>query len=113
MSARFPTFYLRRRSYLAFSSSSGKICQIQPLRGQGGTGSWVIEATDFKFEVRSDRRGHMEAAMASEATIMDVPSNMHIHAREIEAACIKSEVNLTSKTTEAVLRSSWSQRPQK
>ena len=88
MSARFPTFYLRRSqqvngSYLAFSSSSGKICQIQPLRGQGGTGSWVIEATDFKFEVRSDRRGHMEAAMASEAIIMAVPGNMHIDAKVI------------------------------
>ena len=36
--------------------------------GQKGTGTWVIEATEFKYEVRSDLGGHMEAAMASEAT---------------------------------------------
>ena len=30
--------------------------------------------------------------MASEATIMAVPGNMHIDARVMEAACIKNEV---------------------
>ena len=34
----------------------------------------------------------MEAAMTSEATKMAVPGNMHIDARVIEAACIKSEI---------------------
>ena len=52
----------------------------------------VIEVTEFKFEVRSDLRGHLEAAMASEATKMAVPGNMHIDARVIEVACIKSKV---------------------
>ena len=31
-----------------------KICQIQPFRGQRGTETWVIEATDSKYEVISD-----------------------------------------------------------
>ena len=31
-----------------------KICPIQPFRGQRSIGIWVIEATEFKFEVRSD-----------------------------------------------------------
>ena len=34
----------------------------------------------------------MEAAMASEATKKAIPGNMHIDARVIEVACIKSEV---------------------
>ena len=71
---------------------SGKICQIEHYRGQRSTGTWVIEATEFKFEVRSDLRGHLEAAMASEATIVAILGNMHIDARVIEVACIKSEV---------------------
>ena len=69
-----------------------KICPIKQFRGQKSTGPWVIEATEFKFEVRSDLRGHLEAAMASEATIMAILGNMHIDARVIEVACIKSEV---------------------
>ena len=40
-------------SYLAFFFFR-KICPIQPFRGQSNTGTWVIEATEFKFEVRSD-----------------------------------------------------------
>ena len=61
-------------------------------RGQRSTGTWVVEATEFKFEVRSDLQGHLEAAMASEATIMAVPGNMHIDTKVIGVACIKSEV---------------------
>ena len=34
----------------------------------------------------------MEATIASQATIMAVPGNMHIDARVIGVACIKSEV---------------------
>ena len=34
----------------------------------------------------------MEATMVSEATIMAVPDNLHIDARVIEVACMKSEV---------------------
>ena len=30
--------------------------------------TWVIEVTEFNFEVRYDLRGHLEATMASEAT---------------------------------------------
>ena len=31
-----------------------KICPIQPFRGQTGTGTLVVEATEFKFEVKID-----------------------------------------------------------
>ena len=66
--------------------------EIVAFRGQKSTGTWVIEATEFKFEVRRDLRGHLEAAMASEATIMAISDNMHIDARVTEFACIKFEV---------------------
>ena len=59
--------------------------------------TWVIEATEFKFEVRSDLRDHLEAAMASEATIMAFPGNMHIDTKLIGVACIKSEVKFSLK----------------
>ena len=62
--------------------------------GQKGTGTWVIEATEFKYEVRSDLGGHMEA---SEATTMAVTGNMHIDTRVIEVACIKYHVKLDLK----------------
>jgi len=67
-----------------------RIYQIQQYRGQEDTGTWVIEGIEFKFEIRSDLRGHMEAAMASEAIIMAVPGNMHIGARVIQVALITS-----------------------
>ena len=56
-----------------------------------------MEATEFKYEVRSDLGGHMEAAMASEATTMAVTGNMHIDTRVIEVACFKSEVKFDLK----------------
>ena len=71
---------------------SGNIQLREAFRGQKSTGTWVVEATEFKFEVRSDLRGHLEAAMASEATIMAVPGNMHIDTKVIGVAGIKSEV---------------------
>ena len=39
---------------LSFFLSSGKICQVQHYTGQRSTVTWVIEATEPKFEVRSD-----------------------------------------------------------
>ena len=84
--------------------SSVKICQIEHYRGQRSTGTWVIEATEFKFEVRSDLGGHMEATMASEVSKMAVPGNIHIDARVIEVALSSLMSNLTSKATEAVRR---------
>ena len=51
-----------------------------------------IEVTELEFEVRNDLWGHMEAAMASEATKKAVPANMHIDGRVIEVVWIKSEV---------------------
>ena len=55
-------------------------------------GSWVIEVTEFDFEVRSDLQGCLEAAMASEATKMAVGGNMHNDTREIEVADFKSVI---------------------
>ena len=37
--------------------------------------TWVIQVTEFKYEDRCDLRGHLEAAMASEATKIDVSGN--------------------------------------
>ena len=62
------------------------------FRGQKSTGTWVIEATEFKFEVKSDLRGHLEAAMALEATIIAILGNMHIDARVTEVADFKFNV---------------------
>ena len=74
-----------------------KTCQIQPFRGQRSAGTQVIQATESKYEVRSDLGGHMEAAMTSEATKMAVPGNMHIDARVIEVAFIKYDVKFDLK----------------
>jgi len=52
--------------------------EIVADRGQKSTISTVIEATEFKFEVRNDLLGHMKASVASEATKMAIPGNMHI-----------------------------------
>ena len=49
---------------------------------------YVMEVTEFNFEVRSDLRGHLEAAMASEA----VRGNMHMSTGVIKAVDFKSEV---------------------
>ena len=59
--------------------------------GQRDMGTYVIEVTEFNFEARCDLRGHLEAAMASEATKMAVRGNMHMDTRVIEVADFKSE----------------------
>ena len=64
---------------------SPELYQIKHYRGQENTGTWVIEGTEFKFEIRSDLGGHREAAI-----IMAVPGNMHIGVRVIEVAIITS-----------------------
>ena len=51
-------------------------------------GTYVIEVTELISEVRSDLRGRLEVAMASEA----VGGNMHIDARVIRVADFKYEV---------------------
>ena len=51
--------------------------------------TWVIEATEIKFEVRGNLLGHMETVMASDATIMAVPGNMHVDARVMEVIVIE------------------------
>ena len=46
-------------------------------------GTCVIVATEFNSEVRSDLRGRLEAAMASEATKMALKGNMHMGTRVV------------------------------
>ena len=59
---------------------------------QRDMGTWVIEVTEFNYEVRYDLRGCLEATIASEATKMAVRGNMHNDTRVIEVADFKSEV---------------------
>ena len=53
--------------------------------------TYRIEVTKLNFEVRSDLRGCLESAMASEAT-KAVRGNMHMDTRIIKVAEFKSEV---------------------
>ena len=69
-----------------------KIYQILLFRGKKTMGTWVIEVTEFDYEVRCDLWGCLEAIMASEATKMAVRGNMHNDARVIKFADFKSEV---------------------
>ena len=62
--------------------------EIVAIRGQKSMITYVIEVTEFNFEVRSDLRGRLEAVMASEA----VGGNMHMDTRVIRVADVKSEV---------------------
>ena len=55
-------------------------------------GTEVIEVTKFNSEVRCDLRGHLEVAMASEATKMAVRGNIHMDPRVFKVADFKSEV---------------------
>ena len=55
-------------------------------------GTEVIEVTEFNFEVSLDLRGHLEVAMASEATKMAVGCNMGMDTRVIKVTDVKSEV---------------------
>ena len=55
-------------------------------------GTWVFEVTEFNFEARCDLQGHLEAAMASEATKMAVRDNMHMDTRVIKVPDFKSGV---------------------
>ena len=60
--------------------------------GQRSIGTWVIEVTEFNFEVSLDLRGHLEVAMASEATKMPVGCNMGIDTRIFKVTYVKSDV---------------------
>ena len=54
----------------------------------------VIKVAGFKFEVRSDLRGCLEAVMASEITKMAVRCNIHMDIRIIKFAGLKSKIKL-------------------
>ena len=62
--------------------------EIVAMRGQRGMITYVIEVTEFNFEVRSKLRGHLEAIMASEA----VGGNMNNNTGVIKVDDFKSEV---------------------
>ena len=90
-------FYLRRShagQWMIFGLLllSVKIELMGPFRRPRDMGSWVIEVTEFDFEVRCDLRGCLEATMASEVTKMAVRGNMHNDTRVIEVADFKSKV---------------------
>ena len=65
---------------------------MEAFTGQRSMGTLVIEATKLKSEVRFGLRGHLEATMASEASLEAVRGNMHIDTRVIEVADFKSEI---------------------
>jgi len=71
-------------------------CRVNHLKkaftGQRSMGALVIEATELKFEVRFGLQGHLEATMASEASLEAVRGNIHIGTRAIEVVDFKSEV---------------------
>ena len=69
-----------------------EIESLEALRGQISMATWVMEVTEFNYEVRMDLRDCLEAAMASEATKMAVRGNMHIDTRVIEFADFNSVV---------------------
>ena len=54
-------------------------------------GTWVIEATEFKSDLRCDHLGHLEATRASETMNVAFGSNMHMHSRVMEVAGFRSE----------------------
>ena len=60
--------------------------------GLKSTGTWVIEAAEFKFDIISDLQGHLEVTMASEATNMFFWANMHMGFRVIELSDNKSDI---------------------
>ena len=73
------------------SSSFKKLYLLSVHRGYKTTKIEVIEATEFKFEVKCDLRGYFEVTMASEAFNMAVRANMHMDFRVIEVADYKSD----------------------
>ena len=71
---------------------SGKIESLEAVRGRRDMGTYVIEVTEINSEVRCDLRGHLEAAIASEATKMTVGAIMHMDSRVIKVSDFKSGV---------------------
>ena len=69
-----------------------EIESLEALRGQISMATWVIEVTEFNSEARCDIRGHLEVAMASEATKMAVRGNMHMDTRVVRVPNFKSGV---------------------
>ena len=80
-------FYLRR-SHAGQWIIIGSLLNFIELLDIEATKPWVhsvIMVKQFKFKVRSDLRGRLEAAMSSEA----VGGNMHMDTRVIKVADVK------------------------
>ena len=75
-----------RLSFVVVTIISGKPLQAREAWEQ------VIEVTELNFEVGLDLRGHLEVAMASEATKMVVGCNMGLDTRVIKVTDVKSDV---------------------
>ena len=73
-----------------------------PLRGQRSMASWVIEVTEFNYEVRCDLRG-CHGLRGHQMAVRD----MHIDTRVIEFVDFNSGVNLNFEAIEAILRPPW------
>ena len=81
---------------------------IVVFRGHESMVTQVIKVTDFNSEVISNLRGHLEAAMASEAIKVAVRCNMHMNTRIIKVADFKSEFNFEPRGhLEAVMTSEY------
>ena len=63
----------------------------EAFTGKRSMGTWAIEASEFKSDLRCDLRGHMEATRASEAMKVAFRSNMLMNFRVIKVAGFKSE----------------------
>ena len=65
---------------------------IEAFGSQRDMETYVIEVTEFNSKVRCDLRGHLEVAMASEATKLAVGCNIGMDTRVIMVTDVKSEV---------------------
>ena len=68
------------------------IKSIEDFRAQRDMETYVIEVTEFKFDIRCGLRGCFEATMASEATILVSRGNMHMDYRVLKVADFKFDV---------------------
>ena len=68
------------------------IKSIEDFRAQRDMETYVIEVTEFKFDIRCGLGGCFEATMASEVTILVSRGNMHMDYRVLKVADFKFDV---------------------
>ena len=69
------------------------ILEIEAFTGQKSIVAYIIEVTEFNFDIRIDLRGHMEANIVSEATIMAIIGDIPYRPSVIDIACLKFGVH--------------------